>query len=259
VIPTVEAVRTELRERRDDAERYRNWLDDDLPPVDAVNTNHRLFLALRGLGLCEALLGAADAAAEQFAAAAAANGRLVDAIQEHSDAVAGSWAAERPTTLKEGLSVAVLSGETDAIEAAARRTRRFDADAYLDRWGVDRHGHVLYYVRVLAAVLTSDEGAGAAVARLADLDHRYDLYDALEASLEGLLGRAVGRTHDGLETVLEWHDAEYGADPSTPVEWVCVDATVLLRLARRQAIALGPADFEPARRAYLPTALFEDA
>lgn len=232
--------------------------NDDTEPPDIVSAHNRIAGSAAGIGICHFVLGRPLEGKNRFAEAAEYYLSFDDAVTEYEDAVPGSRQAHRPTTYKELLHSGLISGEEELLHQATSRVLEMDDAEYLEEWGNFEFHHVLYYVKSLSHLLTDNpETARQYIQMLNDLDHGFENYKALHDCLHAVEEANKAEVVDGLSQLLEWHQDEYGTNPSTPTDFISVDATALLVLARRFGLNISPEDFDDSLREFLPLALFD--
>lgn len=233
--------------------------DNDVGPEGIVSALSMVAGSAEGVGICKLYLGHVEEGRERFAEATQYNFSFDDAVSKYEDSVTGSRLAHRPTHYMETLHAAILSGEKKLVRQATERVLEMDEDQYLDEWGDFEFHHVLYYVKALAHLLEGDsETSGFYLQKLDELDHGFENFEALWDCLNAVVAADRQWIIEGLTRLLEWHDDEYGMNPSAATDFISVDATALLVLARRNGLDVGPADFDESLREHLPTALFEE-
>lgn len=253
-----ETIREELEWQEKVYDTNKGHLDDDPPPGSRASYLDMVGGAARDIGICLLPLSNHEKAKAKFSEAVEYYLSFTDAITEHADAVDGAEHAQRPTHYKETINVAVLTNDGELILQAVRHPLDFDDEQYLAEWGDWEFHHVLYYVKALAHTLDDElETARSYLEKLDAVNHDHGNYDALHDALLSVVESDRDAFIAGLSDLLAWHDDAYGHDLSTATHFVCVDATALLVLARREGMDVGPEDFEEELRAYLPEVLFE--
>lgn len=233
-------------------------LDEDPDPTSLVSAHNMVAGGAQGIGICELLQGKREEGVSWFAEAADRYLSFDDAVGEYEDAVSASRQAHRPTHYKQTLHAALVSGDDELIRRALRHPLELDEERYLAQWGDFEFHHVLYYVKALAHFVDGDPAAASSyLTELDDVDHDYENYEALQGCLSALVDGDRDGFVAALAGLLSWHDESYGHSPSSATDFVCVDATALLALARREGMNVGPGDFDEDLREYLPEALFE--
>lgn len=255
---TASEIEEELEWKEELYEINEEKLEENLNPESLASALRMLSKSAIGKGICLYLLEDLHGGRKWMKKGVEDYLAFDDAVTEYGDEVPGSRHAHRPTHYKEAMSAVLLSAQEDLIHQVSKRIREVDEATYLDEWGDWGFQHVLYYTEALACVtIEAAEDPRSYLQQLDELGHGYENYEALHDCLLAIVNEDRTGTVEGVARLLEWHQNEYGQNPSTATDFISVDATALLVLARRSGLDISPEDFDESLREFLPLALFD--